>query len=993
MRTLDMKAGGKRRVKLMSEIIKKPEEIFTTELFDEIQSFNLSGIVNSINPPDFPVMNELKINEMSFFKIEQLLYDSDYPRREAFENVLRSMDNDAFNLVYILTGTKSGVELCLGVVKNKNAQDSSLSTSNYGEMVRNIFEGNFNGSKLLKLRGNDLLNTVVNHTEKYSSAGVVLGIPSMNDETQNGDNDFQGIDRLINSMLGQEWRLVVVCEPVKKSSIKDIQNRVYQIYDGLSAISRLSMQMSQNKGSSYTEGENSSSTNGKNTGYNESKTHTSGTANSSGTSNSSNATTKGTNSGTSTSKTKGDSKSVSVNGGSSSSLSMEITNKKAAEIMKYIDEELLKRLSVGMSKGIYSTSVYYMADTPANANKLKSCLMSLFQGDGSTFSPLVSRELDLNSVSEFNVLRTYQNHIENTTNINPEVALLYSRPIENEMIYLSTLLTAKEISLYTGLPQTEVPGIVLSTGVNFGLNEEINKDDTQICLGNMIQKGRILEKVQLHISQKTLSKHTFIAGVTGSGKTTTCHRILDEVHKSKAPFMIIEPAKTEYRTLINKYRDLVVFTLGNESVAPFRLNPFELIENEIISSHVDMLKATFTSAFPMEASMPQILEEAIYKCYTDKGWNIITNKNRKYGKEAWNTPEAMPILSELLENLKVVTRGKEFGDRLQAEYIGSLVSRLSNLTVGSKGCMLNCRKSVDFHYLVNNNVILELEDLKSPEDKALIMGMVLSGVSAAIKKEHKENNEFRHITLVEEAHRLLTKPDFSDGGARKAAVETFTDLLAEVRKYGEGLIIVDQIPNKLALEVLKNTNTKIIHKILARDDKEVVGDTMLMDDKQKEFLSALNVGEAIVFTENTDKPVHVAISAVTDTNEEEIRDDVVKKRFDKKRISDFNICYKDLAIREYMDLFYEIIEKLRCMTEHSEQRSEFLKIVSEISESTKTDQNDIWSEFVIRALDEAAISDDDRKNSLIKFFTGVYSSLEFSVDLLKVDDLKYFGGF
>ena len=176
-------------------------------------------------------------------------------------------------------------------------------------------------------------------------------------------------------------------------------------------------------------------------------------------------------------------------------------------------------------------------------------------------------------------------------------------------------------------------------------------------------------------------------------------------------------------------------------------------------------------------------------------------------------------------------------------------------------------------------IILEMEELKSPEDKALFMGFILSRLSAVIKAKHKEDSSYRHLTLIEEAHRLLAKVDYGDSGSKKTAVETFTDLLAEVRKYGEGIIVVDQIPNKLASEVLKNTNTKIIHKILARDDKEAVGDTMLMNTKQKEFLSALDPGHAIVFSEDMDKPVHVYMERETDTNEDEIDDEVIKKQF------------------------------------------------------------------------------------------------------------------
>lgn len=982
---------------MRNEIVQNAYQIqkFGENLFATIQSFNLTGEILSIDKPAFPDNQELKLNEMSFFRIDQLLYDDDYPRREAFENVLRSMDQEAFNLVYVLTGKKSGVELCLGVVKNANDTEENLSASNYGELIRKIFDGNFNGSKLTKLRGKNLTSTILDKADSYTSAGMIMGIPSMNEETLKGDGDFQGIDRLINSMIGSEWRLVVVCEPVNKNVICQIQNQVYELYDKLAGISKFSLQASRNEGSTHTEGENSSDSRSKTKGTNDSTSSSKGNANSSGTRNSNTTTSKGTNNSISESHSSGTNKSDASNQGTSASLSLEITNKKAMEIMKYIDEELLERLSIGLSKGMFSTSVYYMAENPAVASRLKSCLMSLFQGDGSTFSPLIHRPLNMEAVKTVNLLKNYQNYAESKALIDPQVALLHSRPItfEERFCYLSTLLTAKEISLYTGLPQTEVPGIVLNNGVNFGLNEEVHEDAELIQLGNMIQKGRELENVPFYISQRLLSKHTFIAGVTGSGKTTTCHRILDEIHKNKTPFLIIEPAKTEYRTLINNYRDLVVFTLGNESLAPFRLNPFELIEGEIISSHVDMLKATFTSAFPMEASMPQILEESIYGCYKKKGWNIITNTNRRYGKDAWSNPEAFPILAELLEEMKTVTKGKGFGDRLQSEYIGSLVSRLSNLTVGSKGCMLNCRKSIDFHYLVNHNVILELEDLKSPEDKAFIMGLVLARTAEVIKKEHKQNGSFRHLTLVEEAHRLLTKPDFSDGGARKSAVETFTDLLAEVRKYGEGLVIVDQIPNKLASEVLKNTNTKIIQKILARDDKEVVGDTMEMDDRQKEFLSSLRVGEAIVFTEDTVKPVHVAITRVTDTNEDEIADEVVKKRFDKKRMTDFNAAYKDLAIREYMDEFYQIINCLRIWEEHDRQKAEFLSVIEQIKNSTGTDEAQIWEEFVIRAMEESGIDDKEKKDILTAFFTNIYPKPTFHVEQLNLDFMKYLGGF
>ena len=150
----------------------------------------------------------------------------------------------------------------------------------------------------------------------------------------------------------------------------------------------------------------------------------------------------------------------------------------------------------------------------------------------------------------------------------------------------------------------------------------------------------------------------------------------------------------------------------------------------------------------MEASMPQLLEEAIYKCYEKKGWDVNTNQNRNYSSEAQRKAfmpgeNSFPKMSDLLSVMKDVVESKGFGEQMKADYIGSLVSRLSNLTVGSKGRMLDCQSSTDFRYIAHHNVILEMEELKSPEDKALFMGFILSRLSAVIKEEHRKKPDFK----------------------------------------------------------------------------------------------------------------------------------------------------------------------------------------------------------------------------------------------------------
>ena len=231
-----------------------------------------------------------------------------------------------------------------------------------------------------------------------------------------------------------------------------------------------------------------------------------------------------------------------------------------------------------------------------------------------------------------------------------------------------------------------------------------------------------------------------------------------------------------------------------------------------------------------------------------------------------------------------------FDERLKNDYIGSLKARLQALTVGAKGMMLDTPRSIDFKDLVTKKVVIELEEIKDGTEKSLIMGFIITNLLEAIKYQYERDNTFQHITLVEEAHRLLSRYEPGDSLNKKRGVEIFADMLAEVRKYGESLIIVDQIPNKMTPEVLKNTNTKIVHKIFAKDDKEAIGNTMALNEDQRDFLSYLETGRAVVITEGWKKPVQVKITPRSQTDDKKSNHEMsnVKEWLSKK-------CYEYYA--------------------------------------------------------------------------------------------------
>ena len=526
-----------------------------------------------------------------------------------------------------------------------------------------------------------------------------------------------------------------------------------------------------------------------------------------------------------------------------------------------------------------------------------------------------------------------------------------SQYVTEQKAYLGNWFSVNELSIIMGLPQKEIVGLSLREEVEFGLNYKSDIiEENKIAIGQLVQSGKKYNNIMVSLDKMELDKHIFIAGVTGSGKTTTCQTIL---LRSNLPFLVIEPAKTEYRILSKKYKDILIFTLGKDKIAPFRLNPFEMYPHESVTSHVDMIMASIKSAFDMEAAIPQIIEKAIYECYKEYGWDVSDDTNKYYSWiDIQNGAFAFPTVSDLINKAEDVVKSQGFDVRLQKDYIGSIKARLQGLTVGSKGLMLNTQRSLDFRDLVHRKVILELEEVRSGDEKALIMGFILSNLMEAIRAEYnkasQENKEFKHITLVEEAHRLLGKYEMGDSKTKKQGVEMFSDMLAEVRKYGECLMIVDQIPGKLTPEVLKNTNTKIVHKILAQDDKEAIGNTMALSEEQKAFLSLLDKGRAIVFSQGWDCGLQVQILSETDTgsklliNDEFIRNSVLKYYCEKyktgiyasikylSKIPDVEILLKHISYKKELEELIRAYQNNWKLYKATEEEKNLIILLEEI---------------------------------------------------------------
>jgi hypothetical protein len=398
--------------------------------------------------------------------------------------------------------------------------------------------------------------------------------------------------------------------------------------------------------------------------------------------------------------------------------------------------------------------------------------------------------------------------------------------------------------------------------VRFGVetNQSFTPDEAVVRIGAILDRGEPVG-TDLRIRRCDLTKHGIIAGVTGAGKTNTCFSLLEQVWNEGegVPFMVIESAKSEYRALLKnpRFKGLRVFTVGDERISPIRLNPFQVPQGILVQSHIDYLQALFGAAFVLYPPMPYVLAMSIQRVYEEKGWDLTHNRNLR-GEDS---PSCFPTLDDLIATVRRVSDGMGYEGEIRSNIKAGLEGRLNQLRIGGgKGVMLNCRLSMSDEDLFGAPCVLELKQLVSDEEKAFLIGLLLIRLYEYYEsKGVSGDGTLKHLTLIEEAHRLLKNVSTEQGGEsanpQGKAIEVFANLLAEIRAFGEGIFMAEQIPTKLAPEALKNTNLKLIQRLVAKDDREAVGSTMNLNEDQLRAISTLPAGQAIVYLEGMEKPV------------------------------------------------------------------------------------------------------------------------------------------
>lgn len=475
------------------------------------------------------------------------------------------------------------------------------------------------------------------------------------------------------------------------------------------------------------------------------------------------------------------------------------------------------------------------------------------------------------------------------------------------------LLTYDEILPLLKLPDKEFPGFEFIENEEFALVSPENISDG-FKIGNIMNNGNPFAPFVL--SPNAFSRHAFICGMTGSGKTTTMFNIIEGIN---LPFMVIEPVKGEYRALSAVYPDFKVFTAkitasGDRNTDVLRINPFWFPNNSNIAFHIDSIKTIIASAFDLEAAMPNILEQCIYNIYTKSGWDLVTNKNR-YSN---SLPEEYlyPTFSDLCTEIEDYLNKSDFDSEVMGNYKGALLTRLKSFVSGYKGILLNTTAYPDYGSMMNGHCVIELEALADDADKCLVMGTILVQYYQYLKMNFSDNSNsnsrsvINHLIVIEEAHRLFknikNSRDNKSSNPTGQLVDSLSNMMAEIRAFGEGMLIVDQSPTKIAEDVVKNSATKIIHRIDNGDDIKVLQSSMLLPDDILSFAS-LGQGEALVRTDHMNKPVKVKMDLTEEKKQYSLSSAFQNEAFDNTELSKTFIATSILADE---DICEKIQEKL-----------------------------------------------------------------------------------
>lgn len=529
------------------------------------------------------------------------------------------------------------------------------------------------------------------------------------------------------------------------------------------------------------------------------------------------------------------------------SLQIEMSNKGIVAMLKRIDEQL-KRIKECEDYGAYSCGAYFLSSREENALLAANTYRALMTGEGSSIERGAVNIWD--DEDKVKVMKEYLRRFAHPTFAMPMPITTDSKNVLHMEITPGTIVSGLELPLHLGLPTKSVVGLPVIDHAEFGRN--VIDSSNNLRVGNLYHMGQEECNISVNLDKEELTKHTFITGSTGSGKSNTIYKMIEQLKDDNVQFLVVEPAKGEYKSVIGKYSDVTTYGTNPNirEIQILRINPFRFPKHTHILEHLDRLVEIFNVCWPMYAAMPAILKDAIERAYIKAGWNLTKSIN-KYD-------ELYPSFADVLGEIKAVLGESAYSADNKGDYIGSLVTRIKSLTNGINGLIFT-NDDISDQQLFDQNVIVDLSRVGSTETKSLIMGILVLKLQEYRMEKVDPNSKLKHVTVLEEAHNLLkrtaTEQIAEGANLLGKSVEMLANSIAEMRTYGEGFIIADQAPGLLDMSVIRNTNTKIILRLPDYSDRDLVGKAAGLNDDQIVELAKLEKGVAAIYQSDWIEPI------------------------------------------------------------------------------------------------------------------------------------------
>ena len=520
-------------------------------------------------------------------------------------------------------------------------------------------------------------------------------------------------------------------------------------------------------------------------------------------------------------------------------------NKTVEDMLERINKQL-KRMDEFESLGMFECAAYFTSEDQYAAEMAAATYKALMRGE--------------NSGVEVAAINLWGQGQQQTEQVGQYVAnfihpvFWYNGPAGRLQVTPCSLVSGNELAIHMGLPRRSVCGLPVVEHADFGkevVSYNQKEEGAELLLGKIFNMGSVCKNT-VRLNRNSLAMHTFVTGSTGSGKSNTVYEILSQLDAGGVNFMVVEPAKGEYKNVFGNRSDVHVYGTNPKITELLRINPFRFPEGIHVLEHIDRLIEIFNVCWPMYAAMPAVLKDAMLQAYEVCGWDLQTSEN-EYSEELF------PTFQDLLTELVDVINRSAYDQEVKSNYRGSLETRVRSLANGLNGQIFSANE-IPEKILFDENVIIDLSRVGSAESKALIMGILIMRLNEYRMTSCTEMNApLRHVTVLEEAHNILrrTSTEQSEEGSNVAgkSVEMIANSIAEMRTYGEGFIIADQSPSAVDISAIRNTNTKIIMRLPDEQDRQLAGKAAALKENQLDEIARLPKGVAVVYQNDWVEPV------------------------------------------------------------------------------------------------------------------------------------------